>query len=297
MSYLFPFFNPLEWIKARRFHKRNSKYDKSTYDLELYLYSKILSNDMLHYGYFEDIHIQPETISIKQLEDAQMAYAQNIVEQVVDLNNPILDVGCGMGGLSDLLLKKNNHVEALTPNRNQIEYIKSKENGIISHHCKFEHFESERKFGTIINSESLQYISLEDGFNKIDKILLPGGRWIVVDYFRLNKAGANKSGHLLGDFKAKLDQFGWNIIQKQDITLNILPTLAYANMYVDRFLMPIKHFAFEKLRFKKARLYYLTRKIRNSIDNKIEKEKASIDLAQFIDEKKYMFFVLEKNKL
>ena len=47
---------------------------------------------MLHYGYFEDIHIQPETISFERFEEAQIAYAENIIEQIQDKDHPILDL-------------------------------------------------------------------------------------------------------------------------------------------------------------------------------------------------------------
>ena len=66
MKYL-SFLNPFEWIRATKFVKQNSKFDKSTYDLELYLYSKILHNNMLHYGYFEDTSINCEAIHLKYL--------------------------------------------------------------------------------------------------------------------------------------------------------------------------------------------------------------------------------------
>ena len=38
----------------------------------------------------------------------------------------VLDVGCGMGGLSKILFDNNLKVQALTPDNNQKEYIKSK---------------------------------------------------------------------------------------------------------------------------------------------------------------------------
>jgi cyclopropane fatty-acyl-phospholipid synthase-like methyltransferase len=96
MSDISPFFNPIEWVSACRFQKKNAKFDKSTYDLELYLYLKILTNNMLHYGYFEDVSVQPETISLKQVEDAQVKYANNIIDQIIAKDAPVLDVGCGM---------------------------------------------------------------------------------------------------------------------------------------------------------------------------------------------------------
>jgi MPBQ/MSBQ methyltransferase len=296
MSILGPFLNPVEWVKAYKFNKKNSKFNKSTYDLELFLYSKILNNNMLHWGYFEDINILPETISLKQVEDAQVKYAQNIIAQITDTQHPVLDVGCGMGGLAQLMLNEKLKVEVLTPNKNQIHYINSNFKNLPSHNCKFEQFESGQKYGTVINSESLQYISLDDAFKKVEEIMLPDGRWIIVDYFRLSENGINKSAHLLEDFNRKLEEYNWKKVHEQDITLNVLPTIAFVNMYFNRILLPVKHYAFEKLRYKKGWLFYLTKNFRTSIDNKIVKEKAAIDPAQFVSEKKYMFFVLEKNK-
>ncbi len=66
------------------------------------------------------------------------------------------------------------------------------------------------------------------------------------------------------------------------------------NMYATRFLFPLKHFAFEKLRFKRPKLFFMTQRLRDSVDQKIEKEMASIDFLKFQKEKKYMLFVLEK---
>ncbi|MCJ7449159.1 MAG: class I SAM-dependent methyltransferase [Bacteroidales bacterium] len=294
MKYLYPFLNPVEWIKAIKFQRKSSKFDKSAYDLELFLYSKILTNNMLHYGYFEDISVKPETISLKQLEDAQIRYGENIVEQIRDIHNPVLDVGCGLGGLAELMHNKNLDVEVLTPNKNQIDFINKNYPYLKSHNYKFEHFESGRKYGTIINSESLQYIPLSEAFKQAEKILLPDGKWIISDYFRLNDKGINKSSHLLEDFRQKLKEFNWRVIYERDITMNILPTLILINMYAERFLMPLKHFGYEKLRFKKPWLYYMTNRLRDSIDNKIIKEAAAINPSRFIDEKRYMFFVLEK---
>ncbi len=294
MSNFSPFINPVEWFKAYKFHKENSKFDKSQYDLELFLYSKILKNNMLHYGYFEDPNINPEDISLKMVEDAQENYANNIIAQIKDNDNEILDVGCGMGGLAKMMFNKGLKVEVLTPNKNQIEFIKHNQPSLTAHNCRFEDYKGEKQFGTVINSESLQYIPLKDAFQILDRVLLPGGRWIIVDYFRVNANGINKSSHLLESFQKHIIDNNWKIVYEQDITLNVLPTLKFANMYLERFLMPVKHFAYEKLRFKKAWLYYLTERLRGSIEKKIIKEQASIDPTKFTNEKKYILFVLEK---
>ncbi len=239
MKKILPLLNPIEWLKAYNFHKKNSKYKKSSYDLELYLYSKMLKNDMLHYGYFEDININPENISIKQLEMAQILYAENIIEYISNRQDPVLDVGCGLGGLSNLIMKNNIEVEALTPNKNQIHHIQNKFKNLTLHNLKFENYKTTKKYGTIINSESLQYIKLHEAFSKVNKLILPNGRWIIIDYFRLNKDGVNKSSHLLEDFHEKVKEYGWKIKYEKDITNNILPTNKFINMYAERFLIPI----------------------------------------------------------
>ena len=74
--------NPIELIRAYKFHKKQKKHIKSYQDLELKLYSKIIKTDMLHYGYFDDINIKSDSISIKDLENAQMRYVDIIIEQI-----------------------------------------------------------------------------------------------------------------------------------------------------------------------------------------------------------------------
>jgi len=289
------FLNPVSLVKAYNYQKKNSKYEKSSYDLELYLYSKILKNDMLHYGYFEDVNIEPEAISIKQVEDAQIKYAENIIEQIKNTKDSVLDVGCGMGGLSALMLQKGIKAEALTPNKNQIAHIQNKYKGLACHQCKFEDFSSDKQFGTIINSESLQYISLDQAFANIDKYLLPDGRWIIVDFFRVHAQGISRSSHLLDEFLQKTKENNWKIVYEKDITANVLPTMKIAAMYANRFLVPLTHYAFEKLRYKKAWIYYLVQDLKDSVNKKINKELASVDPDKFANEKKYILFVLERN--
>ncbi len=247
------------------------------------LYAKILKNDMLHYGYFEDAEIPPDNISINAIEEAQVRYSERIIELIKQKSLPVLDVGCGMCGLSNMLMKNGINVEALTPDENQKRHISKKYPGLTCHHTKFEPFSTETKYGTIINSESLQYINLDEAFAKVEDILLPGGQWIIADYFRVKTETVNKSGHMLNDFLGAVEKHGWEIAYEQDITANILPTLKFIYMYVDRFIEPLLAFGYEKLKYKKAWLYYLTDEIRESIGKKIDQEINSIDPYKFAE--------------
>jgi len=293
---ILPFLNPVKLTQAYLYNRKSCKYNKSADDLELKLYSKIFRNDMIHYGYFDDIDITPEFISIGLFENAQRRYAEIIVEQIKDKKCCVLDVGCGMGGLSYYLLNSGFMVEALTPNKNQSKYIERMDHTLQCHNCKFESFSTDTKFGTVINSESLQYIPLDDAFERVERIITPDGRWIVTDCFQIKDHAQRKSVHALELFYQKAKEHSWNIIYERDITLNVLPTLKMVNVYVDRFLIPLSDYAEEKLKYKKAWLYYLTEQTRNSITGKLKKQVSLIDPEIFIAEKKYMLFVLENHR-
>lgn len=275
-------------------HKKRSRFDKSLSDLELRFYSRVLKNDMLHYGYFADPHIRPETISLEQIEQAQIRHSENIIEQIVDRLHPVLDVGCGMGGLAALLVKNQFTVEVLTPNKSQAEYVTARHRGVTCHHTKLEAFESVTRFGTIINSESLQYIVLNRAFSQVDRLLVPGGRWIVVDYFKLKNNRIDRKNHFFEDFAEKVRESRWTIVQERDITAHVLPMLAFANMCVDRFLLPASEFAFAKLRHKRPWLHLLTRGVRGHFERKFERRRAQIDVERFVTERKYVFWVIDK---
>jgi cyclopropane fatty-acyl-phospholipid synthase-like methyltransferase len=206
----------------------------------------------------------------------------------------VLDVGCGMGGLSNLLLKKGFSVEALTPNKDQKRYLAEKYPKLTCHHCKFEDLSTDRKFGTIINSESLQYIPLAAAFEKAGSIMLPGGRWIIADYFRIQDDESDRTPHAADDFLRRASKNGWRTVTSIEITPHVLPTLRLVYLYANRFALPVTHFAFEKLRYKQGWLYYLTTALRASIMRKIEKEVATINPERFVADRKYMLFVLEK---
>ena len=286
--------NPIELLKALRFHMSQKAHKKSSEDLELLLYSKIIKNDMLHYGYFKNPDIQSDSISIRDLEAAQMNYVEIIINQILDKNSRVLDVGCGMGGLSKILFEKGYQVESLTPDNNQKNYITSKHGQLTVHHTKFENFKTQNEFNTIINSESLQYINLDKAFNLVSKILAQDGRWIVSDYFRLNDDGVNKSGHLHNVFINKVEKMGWKIVYQKDMTPNALPTLKFAMLFINRFIKPLTLFANEKLKYKQPWLFYLTNQFRLNISKKSNKELAALNPEKFLKEKKYMLYVLER---
>ncbi len=87
--------------------------------------------------------------------------------------------------------------------------------------------------------------------------LAPGGRWIVIDYFRLKPDSKNRSGHLLADFDAAIARHGLAVVERVDVTDNVVPSLAYARVLADRFALPVAHFFSEKFFLRHPFLGYL----------------------------------------
>ncbi len=137
------------------------KHKRAFDDAQLKLFSKLLPGDFLHYGYFEDTQIKPGDISLNDIYRAQENYGWQIVNFITDYEQPVLDIGCGMGGLIALMQKKGIKATALTPDKNQARHIREKYRGVELRECRFEDMKADdyiSSFGTVITSESLQYL-------------------------------------------------------------------------------------------------------------------------------------------
>lgn len=277
--------------------QRNRKKVVRTYDdAQLKLYSQLLPKDFLHYGYFEDPNINPHDISINHLYKAQEDYGWQIVNQITDLENKVLDIGCGMGGLIALMETKNLKAVALTPDKNQVKHVteKYKDTPVLA--CKFEDMPTREYlnyFGTVITSESLQYLQLDKALPIVQKILKPGGKWIACDYFKKGEAG-EKSGHNWELFNQKLKANGFKISYQRDITANVLPTIAYVYMWASQIGMPIKDFVLGKLEVKAPGVHYALQGALPEIEQKINKNMDTINPQLFAANKQYVLMVIER---
>jgi SAM-dependent methyltransferase len=288
--------NPFELVKIIKLQRNRKKVERVRDDAQLKLYSQILRGDFLHYGYFDDPTVQPEDISLNDIYRAQHRYAELLVEQIKNSDDQVLDIGCGMGGLLKLLQDKNLKAVALTPDNTQIHYISGKYPDIQHYHCKFEDIplaENLNRFGTLITSESLQYLDLDRSLPLLHKISKPNATWIACDYFRIGD-GAEKSGHYWNSFLEKLKTHGWELKFEQDITPNILPTIAYVHLWGHNIGLPLFQFALEKLEVKQPGIYYAIKNIFPFIKQKIDKNLITVNPQIFAENKKYKLMVFEK---
>lgn len=250
---------------------------------------------MLHYGYFEDTETMPEDIAINDFENAQAKYCEILLNKITNKDEPILDVGCGMGGLAAFLTQHGCTVDVLTPNEKQIEYIRNKHGNLLYYDTKYEDLVCDRKYGTVINAESLCYINLEKAFLKTEALLNPEGQWIISDFFSGNNDRTGKKQGISWDgFLLKVKEHNLELVSQQDITGNILPLLKLLDLYVKRLANPLVDYLENKLLGKRPWLYYITAEYRVSAKKKMEKETAKIDPEKFIKDQRYMLVVLKK---
>ncbi|HLP19282.1 MAG TPA: class I SAM-dependent methyltransferase [Chitinophagales bacterium] len=277
--------------------QRNRKKVLRVYDdAQLKLYSQLLPKDFLHYGYFDDPAIDPHDISINDLYKAQEDYGWQIVNHITDTENPVLDIGCGMGGLLALMQTKNIKAVALTPDKNQVRHVTEKYKGTQVLDCRFEDMPVngfENYFGTVVTSESLQYLQLDKALPLVNKILKPGGRWVACDYFKKGEAG-EKSGHNWQLFTSRLEENGLKITYQRDITPHVLPTIAYVYMWANQIGMPIKEFALGKLEVKAPGIHYALQESLPAIEQKINKNIDTINPTIFAANKQYVLMVIER---
>ena len=293
------------WLRRRRTHRRVPTVHANA---QLLLYNRMLPGDFLHYGYFDDPDTPPERVSFEGIQRAQLRYAEKLVERIDRPGQPVLDAGSGMGGMLGLLRTAGHEVTGLTPDRFQVEHIGRNYPGIPVLQCRFEDMLADEAsnrfrghFGTVIHSESIQYMEPRGVFAVMREILAPGGTWIVADYFRDGDGGDSgraapreRSGWRLERFRDQLAENGFEITDEADITANVLPTLGFAHLLANRIGLPAIDFATDKLRAKNPALHYVVENVAERVRDAAHRSTAVIDPAGFPTYKRYMLMTLRR---
>jgi SAM-dependent methyltransferase len=269
---------------------------KSAHDAELKFCADILPGDFLNYGYYDDPATPADEISLRDIQRAQVRYGQLLVEQIRDKDRAVLDAGCGMGGLLNLLVTQGFKPTALTPNHSQLEHIRARHRQLPLIEGKFDPSTMRQfagQFGTVVTSESFQYMKLVPGMQTIQRVLAPGGRWILCDYFRIAET-RRRSGHHWTDFNRALTEQGWKIVLERDITPHVLPTLRYLHMLGGRVGNAAAEFAVGKLRRKRPALHFILQDAVAGWRAYISDQVRTVDPEIFVREKKYMLMVMER---
>ena len=285
---------PAMWRYLREHRRDKSVWDPAD-DLDLALYATIFRNNFLHFGYFPELPVDPETISLASVHKAMNDYATLLVDRVRS-GERALDIGCGMGGLLARLADGGVAATGLTPNRAQAAHIRATWPGIPVVNATLEGAAAagaKPTFDVLINSESFQYIDLETGMATVRSLFAPDAtnpRWLCIDYYRLSEDTHNKSGHLLSAFEAGLKKHGFEIAERVDITENCAPSLAFGRMAAERLGLPLARYAADRFFLRRPFLGYLFHDVAR---NKLAGVKLrTLDPDAFRREKRYLLMTL-----
>lgn len=210
---------------------------KTIKDPILDYYRKITKSDFLHYGLWNS----EDELNIENLYIAQERYINHLISFIPENVKTILDVGCGIGGNALQLLEKEFSVEALSPDIAQ-EAVFLGKGKIPFHLTKFEDFHLDKKYDLILMSESAQYIPIEAGFEKCLALLNQGGYLLVSDYFFKGDLSQNNvfaiCTHQKYEYLATAKKYGFEIVESNDITPRITPTLDLAMSKYKEYVLP-----------------------------------------------------------
>jgi SAM-dependent methyltransferase len=197
-----------------------------------------LKLDHLHFGYWTD----GIEVDIANLHKAQDAYAEFILSNIPTGVKTILDVGCGTGQMSKILLDRGYQVDCVSPSsylNSQVKALLGDKSQIFE--CFFQDLQTENRYDLVLFCESFQYIDLEPAFSNTVKFLKDNGHLLICDYFK--KAVEGKSamggGHKLTKFYDIIQKFPLRLVRDLDITDKTAPNMDLVSDVLEKVVRPV----------------------------------------------------------
>lgn len=203
-----------------------SPYKDLSFPLNVYAHALYLQEGKvtyLHYGLFQNDKVCAHA--------AQQHSTDLLVDRLPPPPCRILEVGVGLGGTFSLLHQKGYYIHGISPDEQQIAYLK-KNLGAKASNISCESLEDFKcdpaTFDVILFQESAQYIEPLIIFNKALDLLSSSGDLLIIDEFALKYDGTEiENLHLLNDIVALAGRFGFELIEKIDLSAMAAPTLDY----------------------------------------------------------------------
>jgi len=224
-------------MKKRKF--KSNYWDSNDLDLELFFATEVLKLDSLHYGFWNP----GEKLTLENLRKAQNRYTETLLELIPVGVKQVLDVGCGIGDISQALAQKNYKVVAISPDKNHAKFFDKEVPRITFHNSKFEDFQTSDLFDLILMSESQNYFDKDVGLKRSNQLTKPGSYLLISGMFKKpsdSSVGALHSSHSLeSEYIEKAGNYGFKLVKRVDITEQVIPTLQLARQAMDKHIPPI----------------------------------------------------------
>jgi SAM-dependent methyltransferase len=222
-------------------------------ELGLVLTQQILGVDDLHYGLWDD----DLELKMTNLGIAQQRYTDNLIAAMPSPQPgpvKVLDIGCGTGHVLSQLLSRGYQADGLVPAASLAKLVRMQQAKYPEKHsrlfeCRFEDLpfdELLHQYDVCLFSESFQYISMEASFELLQKILKPGGRVVICDFFKTEHHGDGGpgdgsfgGGHAMADFYRKIKESKFELIRDEDITRRVSPNLQLVNDLLNNTIKPV----------------------------------------------------------
>lgn len=279
-----------EMLAWRRQWRAAQAIDRSERELELY--RRMFGSEFLHVGYFEDAGVAPHDISLRMLTDAMRAYAELVLQRLgpQDEGKTVLDIGCGVGGLMRMLGERGLRPAGVTPNPIHARLIRERLPGMTVHLAPFQDLDAQAlptRYELATSTEALHNVPLDAALDKLKQVVQPGGRLILIDYFRLHDRARSRSGWMLKDFEAALPRHGIKVIESTDIGPNTLPTMAFGHLWATRIGFPLIEFQLDKFSIERPVLGYLLQPLREKLRARMNRVEV-LDPKVLAAEKRYL---------
>jgi SAM-dependent methyltransferase len=215
-------------------------------DFQLWFATQVLRLQSLHYGYWDC----PEnvTLDLEAVRKAQVRYTDYLVSIIPPGLKTVLDVGCGVGCNARALAAKGYKVTAISPDANhQVFFDDLPADQVRFCRAKYEEFSTEQLFDLVLMSESQNYFDADVGLAQTLRFLVPGGFLLICGMFRKqNSDDFSQIRNIEGEYLLKAQQYGFELMDRTDITRNVLPTLKLVSMaknnYLDPALLVARHY-------------------------------------------------------
>lgn len=203
----------------------------------LNIYSLILENDHLHFGYW------PDDKPLMSLEEAQETMFEKLVAFMPRPPAKILDVGCGLGLSAALLASKGYHVWAIAPSEELIDYASQHyaQDGVdfwVADFMDQSLIEKIREeFDIVFFQESLQYLRpLDKVIENASVCLKAQGVFVLSDEVCRSRVLNDKTSvHCIHDIITELSEQKYKIKNLEEIGRNVQSTCSEIISRIDIF--------------------------------------------------------------